>query len=120
MPKKIKKLPKLVEKKPKKNRKSVFGAIIVLVIILISAVVLLLFQLEIVTNPFKNMNAQPQLFIIEDECSLIVAQLIHNIKDEDSCQQICKSSCGVRKLTFHNSEFKEIPDNCNLCNCYCK
>ncbi len=107
-------------RKQRKSRKGVFIIIILLIVLLLVIIPILLFQLNIIGNPLKNLNSKPQLFVIKDECSLIVGKLIHNIKDEGSCQLICRSNCEVRSLNFYNSEFKEIEKDCNECNCYCK
>ncbi len=123
MPKKRlegKKLSVRGSKKQKKSRKGIFITIILLIALLILIILILLFQLNIIKNPLGKFNSKPQLFSIKDECSLIVGKLIHNIKDEGSCQLICKSNCEVRSLNFYNSEFKEIENDCNECNCYCK
>ena len=116
---KSKKLSLRESKKEKKSRKGIFITIILFIILLVLVILTLLFQLNIIKNPFKNFNSKPQLFSIKDECSLIVGKLIHNIKDEGSCQLMCKLNCNVRNLNFYNSEFKEIEKDCNECNCYC-
>ena len=107
-------------KKSKVSKRFISILIILLSAILVIIIPLLLIQIGLIKNPLNYLPSSPELFTIEDKCSLIVGQLIHNIGDEDSCQQICKSNCEVREMQFYSSEFEKKEEDCNKCNCYCE
>ena len=117
-------LPKDFSAKPMKrrklNRKNTKLALILLIIALLALVFILLVQFGFVNNPFEKLNREPELFRVEDSCSLIVGQLIHTINNADECEVRCKANCELRESDFHNSEFSQREKDCNLCNCYCK
>ncbi len=55
-----------------------------------------------------------------DECSLIMGNLIHNIRDLGDCKIKCNDNCEIRGLEFHDSEFVFQNSSCHTCDCYCK
>jgi hypothetical protein len=107
------------KKKGKKSRLLLTG-LIVLLIALIALVGILLLQLGVVDNPFTNLHFQPKEFIIKDECSMIVGNLIHSIQDEGVCEQKCKTDCDVRDMFYYDFEFTEKMGDCHECKCYCR
>ncbi len=104
----------------KVSKKFLLSIIFCLFVLLILIVPLLLIQLNIIQNPALFLSKKVQNFIIKDECSLVVGQLIHNIKDEGSCQLSCITRCNTYKLKYYNSTFKENVGDCNSCDCACK
>jgi len=106
----------------KRSFKSInFGIIIIFLIIALLAIILiLLVEFKIIDNPLDNPLSQPQLFDIEDRCSLIVGQLMHTIEGSDSCEIRCGTECEVREMNFYDSEFTKHENDCNSCECYCK
>ncbi len=73
-----------------------------------------------VTNYFLNKFEEPELIVLQDECSLLMNNIIHQIKDEDGCKIMCLGECEVREKEFVNSEFILREENCHTCNCYCR
>ena len=103
------------------SKKSKLGFILVILAVILAIIMmLLLIEFRMIKNPIKNPLAQPQLFVIDDKCSLIVGQLMHTINDGDGCEMRCKTDCDVRKMDFYNSEFIKNEKDCNNCECYCK
>ena len=49
-----------------------------------------------------------------------IINMIHSIRDEETCTQICKTNCLTRKLSFQKSEFIENQKDCSQCKCFCK
>ena len=112
----------LKDKKKKNNKKSkkiIIGAII-LILLLSVIILILLIQFKIIKYDFKSFALKPELFKIEDKCSVIVGQLIHTVNNEGTCMMKCKTECEVRDMKFFNLEFIEIENDCNKCSCYCK
>lgn len=106
----------MTKRKKKKTSKKIFILILLLSILLI---ILLIAQLDLITY-LKNIKKEPELFVIKDECALILNNLIHQIKTEGECKIKCEHNCDIREKNFHDSEFIEKNDDCNICNCYCK
>ncbi|MCK4997500.1 hypothetical protein KAS08_04295 [Candidatus Pacearchaeota archaeon] len=59
-------------------------------------------------------------FSIDDECSIIMGNLIHNIRDGGDCKIKCVNNCEIRELDFYDSEFTFENSSCHTCDCYCK
>ena len=57
---------------------------------------------------------------ILDECSLMMNEIINQIKNEGNCRLMCINECALRKMKFIESEFIEKINSCNECYCYCK
>jgi len=121
MPKKQKNNRKL-----KKNKKQVFHKKTMLFLMVILALFLavlsaiLLVQFNIIKNPLEKITQEKRVFNIKDECSLIVGQLIHTIKDDSTCELKCKTNCNSFDMNFDNSEFTAKKEDCNGCECTCK
>jgi hypothetical protein len=97
-----------------KLSKIIFIASIICIIVLI---VLLIFQFKI----FQYVGfSEPELIIINDECSMMFNSIVHQIKDEGGCRIMCNAECEVRKMEFHHSKFIFKENSCHICNCYCK
>jgi len=134
MPKKNKKRTKK-SVKPEKEKKEQSRSnkhkltkkslLVIIALLFISLAVLALFLLSefgVIQNFsfLKDFSLEPQLFTLKDECSLIVGQLIHTIKDPESCELKCKNNCNIREMKFHDSEFTERQSDCHKCECYCR
>src|SRR3989338_1359390 len=101
-----------MEKKGKK--KKLIGKILIVILILfIILIILLLIQYK--KLDLSILTRKPQLFIIKDECSLILGNIIHKIKNGDECKIFCRNECILRKIEFYNSEFIESNNSCHTC-----
>ncbi len=124
MPRTKKKEEKIEAKPEVKKRfiskKIVIITISVLLIALAFILIYLGFEYGVLTNPLELINKKTKFYSVKDECSLILGNLIHSIKDEGICQAKCKTYCETRELNYQNSEFILKENDCNLCNCYCK
>jgi hypothetical protein len=101
----------------KKNKPS---KIIIFVLIFLLIVLAVLLIIEYGANSyFYNLFKEPKLFVIHDECSLILSNIIHQIKDEGGCRIMCSGECEVREMRFHDFEFISQNESCHICNCYC-
>lgn len=89
-------------------------------LLLIISLLFFFSSLGFINNPFSGISAKSEKFTLNDECSIIVGQLIHTVQDEGACQNKCYSQCQSIDADFVRIEFTERPNNCNLCDCYCK
>lgn len=94
--------------------------IIILSLITLLLIIILLIQTNSIKNPINFFNKNIEKREVLDKCSVISGKLIHTIKNEEACQNICVAECESMKGTLKNSEFYEENNNCNKCNCYCK
>lgn len=62
---------------------------------------------------------EPELFIIRDECSLVMGNLIHQVRDMGECRIKCVNECDVRDMDFLKFEFLGKNNDCNSCECWC-
>lgn len=69
-----------------------------------------------VRMPFR----EPTHIEIVDECSFIMGNLVHQIRDEDDCSIRCYNECVLIESDIKSSEFISGDPGCNTCNCYCK
>lgn len=100
------------------RRKRHFKRIIfILAILLITLLILTLINL----NFFDSLKKKDiKIIQITDKCSILLNSIIHNIKDDSGCQNLCKSECLSRDMEFYNSEFILDEKSCNTCNCSCR
>jgi hypothetical protein len=98
----------------KKNRVSriIFSISILLIIVL---VVLLFYHLGFFDSTVKG----EKNFQVADECSLVMNNLLHEIKSEDSCRVVCFEECKLRGLDYRGYSFKENENSCHDCFCTC-
>lgn len=60
-------------------------------------------------------------FVINDECSVFMDNIIHQIKDDADCNIKCRAECLVRKKEPINHTFKSnFSGPCFSCECYCR
>jgi hypothetical protein len=107
------------EKQGKKGKK-IIQKILFIIIILLVLVFLVLLSIELgILDFFKKINREPQLFVIDDKCALVMGKFIHEIKGEGDCKINCEYECKLRELKFTKVEFIENSESCNKCDCYC-
>jgi len=95
------------------------------IFLLIIILLLFLFGLLVVRSGFiPNFFQEPNEYVIEDECYIMMDELFHIIEDEGDCKIRCNFDCDIRGESYHYSEFVSGEDRegeaCNLCKCYCK
>ena len=106
-----------------KNKKKTTKIIRIFSLITIALVFLFLILLVVQINfkkLFGEFNKEEKMFVIEDKCSIMMGNIIHEIKDGDRCKIMCKNECSVRKMSFLNFSFIWKNDSCHVCNCYCR
>jgi hypothetical protein len=64
-------------------------------------------------------SSEPEMFSIKDECSLMMGNLIHQIRDEGECRIKCVNECDVREMNFVRFEFEGKNNDCSSCDCWC-
>ncbi|MBR9705041.1 hypothetical protein GOV12_06530 [Candidatus Pacearchaeota archaeon] len=107
-------------KKVENSRLSLKKILFLIVILLLVVFVILSIYEFGIFDYLLNLNKEPQLISIKDECSLYLGRVIHKIKSLGDCSIACNHECNLRELNFHNINFVNNTDNCNVCNCYCK
>lgn len=100
----------------KKRKIIIRTALIIIPVLLVAIVILLLVD----NNPEISLIKEPKKYLIEDECGVVVGNLIHQIKDEGECKIKCRNECGIRNENFYDSEFIKKTDECHTCTCFCK
>ncbi len=111
---KISGVGKIGDAKKRKNRK--------VVVALFSGVVLLILALSglVLSNFGFFENAEARMFVVNDECSLVMGNLIHQIRDEGECRIKCVNECDVREMDFVRFIYESKNDGCNSCECWCE
>lgn len=100
--------------KREKNNKKVVGILFACVGIL----VLVLIGLVLNSFGFFEEN-NPEYFAVKDECSLMMGNLIHQIRDDGECRNRCVNECSVQEMDFVKFSFEAKNDDCSLCGCWC-
>lgn len=92
--------------------------------LLVAILVIILLVLIVVdfgfANFIKGIFQKSQLVVIEDECGVVLGNLIHEIKSGDNCRIMCNNECGLLEKSFDKIEFIEGGNSCHKCNCYCR
>ena len=99
-----------------KKNKSIGRVIITAIIALL--IILLLLILSVI-GVFEEQK-QEEKISIRDECSLVMGNLIHQIRDSGDCRIRCINDCEVREKEFVRSEFASRENDCHVCDCFCK
>jgi hypothetical protein len=60
------------------------------------------------------------MYAINDECSLVMGNIIHQIRDNGDCRIRCVNECGLREKEIVKIEFELKNNSCHVCDCYCK
>lgn len=64
-------------------------------------------------------SGEVKKFSVQDECALMMGNLIRQIVDEGSCKTRCNNECDVRNMEFEDSKFVAQNNSCHVCDCYC-
>jgi hypothetical protein len=59
------------------------------------------------------------VYEIRDECGPVQGQVLHSIKDVDTCRIRCRGQCQALEHEFVRSHFIDQGVKCHLCNCTC-
>ncbi len=102
---------KNTQRKGKKN--IVFGLFVGLGVLILILILLLMISF----NVFEH--NETRMFSIKDECSIVVGNLIHQIRNNGECRIKCVNECDVRKMNFEKFDFTEKDNECNSCECWC-
>lgn len=98
----------------RKNKKVVAG-------LFLCVGVLVLVLAYLVLNSFGVFESHsPEFFEVKDECSLIMGNLVHQIRDDGECRIKCVNECDVRSMEFFDFEFEGKDNDCNACDCWCE
>jgi hypothetical protein len=108
---------KKIRKVNRRPQSRIFIGSIVLLSLLLIALLFIEFDLK---NFFEKLSKKPELFVIQDKCSLIFKNIIHQIRDKEECSNLCRNECSIRDKKIHSSEFIESNSSCHTCNCYCR
>jgi hypothetical protein len=102
------------------NSSKIIKIITIIIIILLTIFFIIILvesqSLDFVSNLFKK----PKAVSVNDECSLIFNNLVHQIKNEGECKIRCRNECSLEKMNFYSVNFTAKSDSCNICSCYCK
>ena len=74
----------------------------------------------VILKPDINFIKEEKSFDIPDECGIIMGNLIHPIKDEDTCKMKCRAKCSSIDMNLKEIDFTQSINTCNSCKCYCK
>lgn len=68
----------------------------------------------------SEMFEEPQEVEVLDGCSLIMGNLVHQIRDETDCSLNCANRCEVGGDSYYNSSFEASSGGCHACSCFCE
>lgn len=105
-------------KKSRKNKKKVTSAVVFLFVALFLLIVILGGLLLSDFGFFEKHEVRK--FNVLDECSLIMGNLVHQIRNDGECKIRCVNECDVRDMEFVDFAFEGKIDDCNYCKCSCK
>ena len=105
--------------KSKKNIKKKIGFVYFLFGIG-AILVLILIGLILSSIGVFDSSKEIKMFSIKDECSLVMGNLIHQIRDSGDCKIKCINECDIDGMHFNYIEFAAQNNSCNDCYCYCK
>lgn len=114
---------KHVKRNKSNKRHFLYSKIFLIFAIALFALFLVLAFIEFVDfSKFNFLQGhEEQSFLIRDECSVLKGMgLVHQIRDVDDCSIRCTNQCHVNNLEKIKSEFSQIENDCNICNCYCE
>jgi hypothetical protein len=101
--------PADIWKKPKKHIKK---SLIIAAVLVVLAIIILIY-IFLPKGNIKTINLQ-------DKCGVVAGNLMHTVKDLETCRVVCRSQCKAVKTEFVKSDFTEGGGNCNTCTCYCR
>jgi len=105
----------------KKNDKKIkISKILIILIIILSLILLIIILIQLdIKNKIDKIFAEPKILTIEDKCSLIMNNLLHEIKNEDDCKIRCNNQCSLENMRVYKSELITPQNSCYACKCYC-
>lgn len=112
-----------IKRRRKINTKSkTFSSkIFLLGMIMLAILIFILLIIEYVNFGFvSEIFSQEYKVEVKDECSIIMGNLLHTIRDSTDCNLQCNNRCNIDGNKFVDSEFTLLNNSCNSCNCYCK
>ncbi len=115
---KKKKEEKIIMNKKKETKKLIKK--IYIIILILTTIIIILLIIDFLPKENLNPLKEPELYVIKDECSVVLSSIIHQIKNEGECRIRCRNECEIRGKEIDNIEFTEQISDCNICNCYCK
>jgi hypothetical protein len=106
---------KISLKKGVKRNKLSGGILIIGIILLLILLILILYSVGFFDKPKTE-----QLFLVRDECSLVMGNVIHNLRNDGDCHIRCRNECTIRDMDFVRASFTEKNNSCHACDCYCR
>lgn len=112
---------KVIKRKVRKSNKEFLYSKLFLVLVIVSLFAFLtLVFIEFVDFGFvSDLFEEPQEVVVVDGCSLIMGNLVHQIRDETDCNLNCASRCEVDDMSYYNSSFEASSGGCHSCQCFC-
>ena len=114
---------KIVKKRKHKIKKKHFmysKVFLGLMVAFVLLVVVLSFVEFVNFSDVLSVFDKPTVVEIPDECSLIMGNLVHQIRDEDDCSIRCYNECILEEKERKSSEFIYNEGGCHECFCSCK
>ncbi len=108
----------VAKRKRKTAKRKTNRAIVIGLFVGIGVLVLVLIGLVMFNFGFFE-NHEPEFFSVKDECSLIMGNLVHQIRDDGECRIRCVNECDVRDMDFVKFEYEGKDNDCNSCGCWC-
>ena len=107
-------------KSKKRSKKKIFHYsryIIAIVIILVIIVIALILIEGDIASDFKTPKVKE--IQLTDKCTLVLGNLIHQIKNEEDCILQCKRECTAQDMNYQNVAFEFRESDCHNCKCFC-
>jgi len=82
-------------------------------------IVLAIFLAFMLLKNVLKQDKKPVTVAVRDECSLVLGNIIHPIKDKDGCGVKCVNECRSRELRVLDVVFEEKTTECHSCMCFC-
>lgn len=102
-------------KKSVRRNKLAMGVLIAAIVLAIMLALLGLF----IFGFFEQPGAEER-FVLQDECNLVMGNLIHQIRTDGDCIIRCRNECELREMDFVRMEFVPQNNSCHDCDCYCR
>lgn len=100
------------------HRNTQYVLYVALFLVLILALVLVFEFLDF--SKVKKHFDDPTYVEILDECSIIMGNLVHQVRDLDDCTIRCHNECVLMESDVDSVDFISSQSGCNTCSCYCK
>lgn len=106
-----------MQKKKKDN--ALYSLYIAIILLTIALLVIIILETNIIDKIRSRFKA-PIEITIKDDCSLMLNNIIHQIKTDGDCNIRCYNECKILEMKIQESEFIMNDNSCHTCNCYCK